>query len=354
VHPNDHVNASQSSNDVFPSAVQVAASAAIVRELRPALVELERTLRRKARELARVVKAGRTHLMDATPVTLGQELSGYAAQIEQSIERLDAMLPRLGELPLGGTATGTGLNAPPRFAPRVIARLRKRTGLPLTKARNGFAAQGARDALVEASGAVRGLAVALFKIVNDLRWMASGPRTGLAEIRLPELQPGSSIMPGKVNPVIPEAVSQVVAQVIGHDAAIAFAGTQGVFELNTYVPMMAHALLESIALLARASTLLSERCVSGVQADAERCRRNAESSPAIATSLVPLLGYDVTARVVRESMQRERTLREVLIEQGLLERDVLERALDVEAMTRGGVLLRADDAPARPRRRRAK
>ena len=339
VHPNDHVNASQSSNDVFPSAVHVAACAALVRQLRPALQKLERTLRGKGRELARVVKAGRTHLMDATPVTLGQEFGGYAAQIAQARERIDAALPRLGELPLGGTATGTGLNAPPRFAPRVIARLRKRTGLPIRRARDAFAAQSARDALVETSGALRCLAVALFKIATDLRWMSSGPRAGLAEIELPALQPGSSIMPGKVNPVIPEAVSQVAAQVIGHDAAIAFAGAQGVFELNTFVPLMGHALLESIALLARASRLLAERCVAGVHADAARCRRQAESSPAIATSLAPLLGYDVTARVVHESIARDLTLREVLLDHGLLEPAAIERALDVDAMARGGLLL---------------
>ena len=337
VHPNDHVNASQSSNDVFPSAVHLAACAAIVGELCPALETLERALARKARELTRVVKAGRTHLMDATPVTLGQELGGYAAQIEQARARIDAALPRLGELPLGGTATGTGLNAPARFADQVIVRLRRRTRLPLCRARNPFAAQGARDALVETSGALRGLGVALFKIANDLRWMASGPRAGLAEIELPALQPGSSIMPGKVNPVIPEAVMQVVARVLGHDATIAFAGTQGSFELNTFVPVMAHVLLESVALLARASTLLAERCVAGLQADVERCRRHAESSPAIATALVPLLGYDVTAQVVHEAGARERTLREIVLERGLLADPELARALDVDAMTRGGV-----------------
>ncbi len=337
VHPNDHVNASQSSNDVFPSAVQLAAGATIVRELRPALEQLRRALERKARELARVVKAGRTHLMDATPVTLGQEFGGYAAQVEQALERIAAALPRLGELPLGGTATGTGLNAPKGFADAVIARLRRRTKLPLVRARNAFAAQSARDALVETSAALRGLGVALFKIAGDLRWMGSGPRAGLAEITLPELQPGSSIMPGKVNPVIPEAVQQVVAQVIGHDAAVAFAATQGAFELNTFVPLMAHALLESIQLLARASALLAERCVAGIEADAERCRRYAESSPAIATALVPLLGYDVTAQIVHEAQASERTLREVVLERGLVAEPELARALDVDAMARGGV-----------------
>jgi fumarate hydratase, class II len=350
VHPNDQVNASQSSNDVFPSAVQLAAAAAITRQLLPALAKLERALARKARELARVVKAGRTHLMDATPVTLGQELGGHAAQIEQASERIEAALPRLGELPLGGTATGTGLNAPEGFADGVIERLRKRTRLPLARARNAFAAQSARDALVDASAALRGLGVALFKIANDLRWMASGPRAGLAEIELPALQPGSSIMPGKVNPVIPEAVMQVVARVMGHDVTIAFAGTQGSFELNTFVPVMGHALLESIQLLTNASELLAERCVAGLTANAERCRRYAESSPALATALVPLVGYDVAAQVVHEAAARERTLREVLLERGLVAAPELERALDVDAMARGGVRVERKGSGRRARK----
>src|SRR5262245_31913962 len=347
VHPNDHVNASQSSNDVFPSAVQLAAAAAIVRELRPALEKLKRALERKARELERVVKAGRTHLMDATPVTLGQELGGYAAQLEQALERIDAALPRLGELPLGGTATGTGLNAPRGFADAVIARLRRRTKLPLARARNAFAAQSARDALVEASAALRGLGVALFKIANDLRWMSSGPRAGLAEIELPALQPGSSIRPGKVNPVIPEAVMQVVARVLGHDATVAFAGTQGSFELNTFMPVMAHAVLDSIQLLARASELLAERCVAGIRANVERCRRYAESSPPLATALVRLVGYEVAAQVVHEAGGRERTLREVVDERGLVAGPELERALDVDAMARGGVRVKGRTARGR-------
>ena len=271
VHPNDHVNASQSSNDVFPSAIHLAVVEAMAVDLLPALGHLEDALRRKEREFAEVVKSGRTHLMDATPVTLGQEFGGYASQIQQAAARIEQALPHVGELPLGGTAVGTGINAPHRRSRRaVIARLVERTGLPLTEAPDHFAAQGARDALVEASGQLRTLAVALIKIANDLRWMGSGPRAGLAEIRLPDLQPGSSIMPGKVNPVIPEAVTQVGAQVIGNDVAVTFGGTQGAFELNVFMPMMARNLLESIRLLANVSRLFADRCIDGIEANVDR------------------------------------------------------------------------------------
>jgi len=338
VHPNDHVNASQSSNDTFPSAVHLAALAALADDLRPALARLAATLREKAAEFTDVVKAGRTHLMDATPVTLGQEFGGYAAAVEHGIERIEATLPRLGELALGGTAVGTGINAPPGFAAAVIARLAATTGLPLREARDHFEAQGGRDALVEASGALRTVAVSLVKIANDLRWMASGPMAGLGEIRLPELQPGSSIMPGKVNPVIPEVVIQVGAQVVGNDAAVAFAGATGAFELNVAVPVMARNVLESVRLLAAAARTLAERCVAGIEAAAERCRRYAESSPATATALAPHLGYDVAARIVHDALATGRTVREVVLDEGLMDPDELDTALDVMAMTRGGRL----------------
>ncbi|HEX6595849.1 MAG TPA: class II fumarate hydratase [Acidimicrobiales bacterium] len=336
VHPNDHVNASQSSNDVFPSAVHLAALVGLTADLVPALDELASALRDKSAELAGVVKAGRTHLMDATPVTLGQEFGGYAAAVEHGIERVEGCLGRVGELPLGGTAVGTGINTPAGFAAAVIARLAGDLGLPLTEARDHFEAQGARDALVEASGALRTVAVSLVKVANDLRLLSSGPVTGLAEIRLPELQPGSSIMPGKVNPVIPEVVVQVGAQVIGNDAAVAFAGTTGTLELNVAVPVIARNLLHSIRVLAAASRALARRCVRGIEADVERCRRFAESSPAIATALAPHLGYDVTASVVHQAMAEGRTLREVVLERGLMDAAALDRALDVAAMTNPG------------------
>src|SRR3954453_11976074 len=267
VHPNDHVNASQSSNDVFPSAIHIAATQSLVNLLVPALQQLEHSLSRKAEEFDTVVKSGRTHLMDATPVTLGQEFGGYAAQIRYGVERLQASLPRIGELPLGGTAVGTGINTPANFGARVTASLAETLGLPLTEARNHFEAQGARDALVEASGQLRTIAVGLYKVANDLRWMSSGPRAGLREIHLPDLQPGSSIMPGKVNPVIPEAGHQVVAQVVGNDAAVAFGGAAGNFELNVNLPVIARNVLESIRLLANVARLLADRCVDGITAD---------------------------------------------------------------------------------------
>ncbi|MDP8993279.1 MAG: class II fumarate hydratase [Actinomycetota bacterium] len=337
VHPNDHVNASQSSNDVFPSAIHVAATLGIARRLIPALEQLARSLRDKQGQTATVVKAGRTHLMDATPLTLGQEMGGYAQAVENGVERLQAVLPRVGELPLGGTAVGTGLNAPEGFAAGVIARLAAELDLPLSEARDHFEAQGARDALVDASGVLRSVAVSLYKLCNDVRWMASGPNAGLAEIRIPDLQPGSSIMPGKVNPVIPEAVCQVVAQVVGNDAAVAFAGSAGNFELNVMLPVMGRNLLESVRLLASASRLLAQRCVDGIEADVERCRRYAESSPSLGTALNPYLGYETAAEVVKESVRTGRPIREVVRERGLMTDEELDRALDVMAMTRGGL-----------------
>ena len=338
VHPNDHVNASQSSNDVFPSSIHVAATAALVQDLVPALEHLEASLRRKEAEFAQVVKSGRTHLMDATPVTLGQEFGGYATQVRLGVERVQSSLPRVAELPLGGTAVGTGINTPPGFSAAVIEQVAAATGLPLTEARDHFEAQGARDALVEVSGQLRTVAVSLTKISNDLRWMSSGPRTGLAEIRLPDLQPGSSIMPGKVNPVIPEAVCMVCAQVIGNDAAIAFGGAAGNFELNVMLPMLARNLLESIRLLANVSRLLADRCVDGIEADVERCREYAESSPSVVTPLNRYIGYENAAKVAKTSLAERKTIREVVLEQGYVERgdlteQQLDEALDVLRMT---------------------
>jgi fumarate hydratase, class II len=338
VHPNDQVNASQSSNDVFPSAIHIAATEAVLRDLVPALEVLLSSLRRKERRFKKVVKAGRTHLMDATPVTLGQEFGGYTAQIEAAIERLREALPRAGELPLGGTAVGTGINAPRTFAPKVIDALAQRLELPLTEARNHFAAQSARDGLVELSGELRTLAVALVKIANDIRWMASGPRTGLAEIRLPDLQPGSSIMPGKVNPVIPEVVTQVAAQVMGNDAAIAFGGSQGAFELNVFMPMIARNLLEAIRLLSTASRVFAEKCVDGIEANEEQCRRYAESSPSIGTALNPYIGYEKAAEIIKRSTETGRSIRELVRDEGLMTDEEIDRALDVLAMTRGGII----------------
>ncbi|MCP9950242.1 class II fumarate hydratase [Actinomadura madurae] len=338
VHPNDHVNASQSSNDVFPSSIHIAATGAVLNDLIPALRHLEAALARKAEEFRDVVKSGRTHLMDATPVTLGQEFGGYAAQAAHGVERLEAVLPRLAELPLGGTAVGTGINTPEGFAARVIAEIARSTGLPLTEARNHFEAQGARDGLVEASGALRTIAVSLYKIANDLRWMGSGPRAGLAEIRLPDLQPGSSIMPGKVNPVIPEAVAQVAAQVVGNDAAVAFGGASGSFELNVMLPMLARNVLESITLLANVSRLLADRCVDGIEADEERMREYAESSPSIVTPLNRYIGYEEAAKVAKQALRERRTIREVVLERGhvkdgKLTVEQLDEALDVLRMT---------------------
>ncbi|MEC4575190.1 class II fumarate hydratase [Streptomyces virginiae] len=339
VHPNDHVNASQSSNDVFPSSIHIAATAAVAGDLVPALEHLAAALERKAAEFDQVVKAGRTHLMDATPVTLGQEFGGYAAQIRYGVERLRSSLPRLAELPLGGTAVGTGINTPAGFSAAVIAEVAVATGLPLTEARDHFEAQGARDALVETSGMLRTVAVSLTKICNDLRWMASGPRTGLAEISLPDLQPGSSIMPGKVNPVVPEAVLMVAAQVMGNDATVAVAGAAGNFELNVMLPVMARNLLESIRLLAAASRLLADRTVDGITADEARAREYAESSPSVVTPLNRYIGYEEAAKVAKRSLAERRTIREVVLESGYVERgaltlEQLDEALDVLRMTR--------------------
>jgi fumarate hydratase, class II len=338
VHPNDHVNASQSSNDVFPSAIHLAATDGVVNSLIPSLERLAAALAGKAEEFAGVVKSGRTHLMDATPVTLGQEFGGYAAQVRYGIERLQATLPRVAELALGGTAVGTGINAPAGFAAAVIAELRDTTGLPLTEARNHFEAQGARDALVELSGQLRTIAIGLYKIATDIRWMGSGPRAGLAEIRVPDLQPGSSIMPGKVNPVIPEALSMVCAQVIGNDGAIAFAGAAGNFELNIMLPVMARNLLESIRLLASASVLFADRCVSGIAADEARAREYAEGSPSVATALNPVLGYEEAASIAKQALAERKTIRQVVIERGHIASgkvslDDLDRLLDVMGMT---------------------
>ncbi|MFE5946363.1 class II fumarate hydratase [Streptomyces sp. NPDC056480] len=339
VHPNDHVNASQSSNDVFPSSIHIAATGAVTRDLIPALDHLAASLERKSAEFASVVKSGRTHLMDATPVTLGQEFGGYAAQVRYGAERLRSALPRLAELPLGGTAVGTGINTPAGFSAAVIAEVARATGLPLTEARDHFEAQGARDALVETSGQLRTIAVSLTKIANDLRWMSSGPRTGLAEINLPDLQPGSSIMPGKVNPVIPEAVLMVAAQVTGNDTTVAVAGAAGNFELNVMLPVMAKNLLESVRLLANASRLLADRTVDGITANVERAREYAESSPSVVTPLNKYIGYEEAAKVAKKSLAERKTIREVVLESGYVERgdltvEQLDEALDVLRMTR--------------------
>jgi fumarate hydratase class II len=339
VHPNDHVNASQSSNDVFPSAIHLAATRLLAGELIPALDHLAATLQAKAAEFATVVKVGRTHLMDAVPVTLGQEFGGYAAAIRHDAERTVAILPRLGELPLGGTATGTGLNAPPGFARRVNERLASSMKLPLTQARNHFEAAGARDALVEASGVLRVTAISLYKICNDLRWMGSGPRAGLAEISIPDLQPGSSIMPGKVNPVICEAVCQVCTQVIGNDAAVTFGGAAGNFELNVMMPVIARNLLGSARLLAAVVPLLADRCVAGITASADRMRQLAESSPVIVTALNRFIGYEAAAQVAHEALETGETIRSIVLARGYVSRGEiteaqLDAALDVLAMTR--------------------
>lgn len=343
VHPNDHVNASQSSNDVFPSSIHLAATGGVRHELLPALRHLGFALEAKAEELATVVKSGRTHLMDATPVTLGQEFSGYAAQVQHGIERMEGVLPRLGELPLGGTAVGTGVNAPREFAPAAIAILRDETGLPLSEARNHFEAQGARDALVEASGQLRTVAAGLYKIANDIRWMGSGPRAGLRELALPDLQPGSSIMPGKVNPVVCESVRQVCVQVVGNDAAIGFAGSQGDFELNVMLPVMGRNLLESVRLLVAASRLLADRCVSGLTANEDVSRAYAEGSPSIVTPLNRYLGYEEAAAVAKQALATGRPIREVVVDRGHVEAGriteaELDEVLDVLAMTRHGTV----------------
>jgi fumarate hydratase, class II len=337
VHPNDHVNMGQSSNDVFPSAVHLAALAEASDKLVPALEALAKALGAKAEEFKDVVKAGRTHLMDAVPVTLGQEFAGYSAQARLGAERVSDALGRVAQIPLGGTATGTGLNTHPDFAAGVRAKLTDSTGVQAEAPADPFEAQGNRDALVELSGALKVVAVSLTKIANDLALMGSGPRTGLSEIALPELQKGSSIMPGKVNPVIPEVVLQVSAQVIGNDTAITIGGMQGQFELNVRVPLIARNLLQSIDLLSSASTLLNEKCVSGITANEEMCLRHAESTPAIATGLNGAIGYDKATEIVQESVATRRTIREVAKDHGV-DDATLDKALDLRAMVRGGNL----------------
>jgi fumarate hydratase class II len=333
-HPNDHVNMGQSSNDVFPSAVHLAAVAESQDRLLPALERLAAAFEVKAKEFADVVKAGRTHMMDAVPVTLGQEFGGYSAQMRLGRDRVRDALGRVAQIPLGGTATGTGLNTHPEFAERVRAKLSESTGVEVEAPADPFEAQANRDALVELSGALKVVAVSLTKIANDLVLMGSGPRTGLGELQLPELQKGSSIMPGKVNPVIPEVVLQVAAQVIGNDTAITVAGTQGAFELNVRVPVIARNLLESIEILASACTLLAEKTIDGVEANEENLRRHAESTPAIATALNPFIGYDAGTEIVKEAVASQRTIREVAIEKGVDE-ETLDKALDLREMARG-------------------
>ncbi|PKQ25862.1 MAG: aspartate ammonia-lyase [Actinobacteria bacterium HGW-Actinobacteria-4] len=340
VHPNDHVNASQSSNDVFPTSVHLAATSTMVNDLIPALGVLATSLEAKATEFAEVYKSGRTHLMDATPVTLGQEFGGYAAAVRGGVERLEAALPRVAEVPLGGTAVGTGINTPDGFAARVIDLLADDTGLPITEARNHFEAQSARDGLVEVSGALKTIAVSLTKICNDLRWMGSGPNTGLAEISLPDLQPGSSIMPGKVNPVVPEAVLMVCSRVVGNDATVAWAGASGSFELNVQIPVMALGVLESMRLLANASRLLATTTVDGIVANVERARHYAEASPSIVTPLNRVIGYENAAKIAKHAVKHGVTVRDATVALGFVERgeiteQQLDTLLDVTTMTGG-------------------
>ena len=338
VHPNDHVNASQSSNDVFPTSVHVAVTNALINDLKPAMDVLATSLEKKAAEFKDVVKSGRTHLMDATPVTLGQEFGGWAAQVRYGIERIDASLPRVAEVPLGGTAVGTGINTPDGFSARVIELLSEETGLPLTEARNHFEAQANRDGLVEASGQLRNIAYSYMKIMNDIRWMGSGPNTGLGELHIPDLQPGSSIMPGKVNPVICEATIQVAAQVIGNDTTVALSSTNGAFELNVGIPVMAANLLESIRLLANSSRVAAEKMVDGLQANEERCRFLAEASPSIVTPLNKAIGYEAAAKIAKHAVANKVTVREATIELGYVDgekltEEQLDKALDVTTMT---------------------
>jgi len=341
VHPNDHVNASQSSNDVFPTSVHIAVTQELQHALLPALDHLARALEQKADEWKDVVKAGRTHLMDATPVTLGQEFGGYARQMRLGIERVLAVLPHVAEVPLGGTAVGTGINTPPGFTQRVLEIIGSETGLPITEARDHFESQANRDALVETSGALRTIAVSLTKICNDLRWMGSGPNTGLAEIHIPDLQPGSSIMPGKVNPVVPEATLMVCSRVIGNDATIAWSGASGVFELNVAIPLMGTALLESIRLLANSLRVLADRTVTGLEANRERAAAYAGMSPSIVTPLNPLIGYEAAATIAKHAVARGITVREAVEELGYLERgelttEQLDERLDLLSMTHPG------------------
>ena len=340
VHPNDHVNASQSSNDTFPTTLRVAATEAVVSDVIPAFEHLASVLSSRASEWSDLVKSGRTHLMDAVPITLGQEAGAWAAQVRYSVERLLSSVPRLAELPIGGTAVGSGLNAPAEFGALVAAELASATGLPLTEARDHFEAQATQDGVVEISGQLRASAVALFKIANDLRWLGSGPRTGLGELALPDLQPGSSIMPGKVNPVISEATMMVVAQVIGNDAAVAFAGSQGNFQLNVMLPVIARNVLESARLLAAVARLLADKVLVGVVPAVDQMREYAESSPSIVTPLNRYIGYEEAASIAKQSLKERKTIREVVLERGhvpsKLTEEQLDAALDVLHMARGG------------------
>ncbi len=338
VHPNDHVNAGQSSNDVIPTAIHVAAVVGMREDLIPSLMALAASLRAKADEFDHILKSGRTHLMDATPVRLGQEFGGYATQISKGVVRIEKVLPELEELALGGTAVGTGINAPEGFARRTIEIMSRRSGFPFREADDHFEAQAAKDATVMASGALKTVATSLFKIANDLRWLASGPRTAIAEIRLPSLQPGSSIMPGKVNPVIPEAVMQVAAQVVGNDAAITWGGANGNFELNVMMPVIAHNLLQSIDLEANAAKVFKDKCIDGIEADEARARYLLEQNVIIITALVPKIGYDKAAEVAKKAFAEGRSVREVALEMGALPADELDKALDVRPMTEGGVV----------------
>ncbi len=336
VHPNDHVNLGQSSNDIIPSSIHIAALEGIQRDLLPALNSLQSILEEKAREFDRVVKIGRTHLQDATPIRLGQEFSGYASMVQHGMRRLENTGRHLAELAVGGTAVGTGINTHPAFAGLVVGKISEMTGLTFREAENHFEAQGAKDALVEASSALKTLATSLMKMANDIRWLGSGPRCGIGEIILPEVQPGSSIMPGKVNPVIPEALCQVAAQVIGNDATIAIGGMSGNFELNVMMPVMAHNLLQSISLLANASLLFAQKYVRGLKADGERCREMIEKSLAMATALSPHIGHDAAARIAREAYESGKTIRQVAREKKVLPSEKLEKILDPWRMTEPG------------------
>ena len=337
VHPNDDVNFGQSSNDVIPTAIHVSAVLAIREDLMPGLADLAVSLEAKAEEFEDVVKSGRTHLMDATPVTLGQEFGGWGAQVRNGIDRLEKLLPELEELALGGTAVGTGINAPAGFAPAVIALMAERTGYPFREAADHFEAQGAKDAVVMASGVLKTIAVSLFKIANDIRFLGSGPTSGIAEIKIPDLQPGSSIMPGKVNPVMSEMMMQVAAQVIGNDTTVTWSGANGNFELNVMMPVMAHNLLESVGLLANAARTFSARCVDGIEVNAGRVQELLERNAVIVTALNPHIGYDNGARIVKQAVATGRSVRELVLESGLMTEEELDAALDLRKMTRGGI-----------------
>ena len=339
VHPNDHVNMSQSSNDVFPTSVHVAVTSALINNLLPSLDYLAQSLEKKAKAWKEVVKPGRTHLMDATPVTFGQEFAGYAAQIRYAIERVEAALPRVSEVPQGGTATGTGINTPKGFPQAIISSLVEQTGLPITEARDHFEAQGARDGLVEASGALKVLAVSLTKINNDIRWMGSGPNTGLGELQLPDLQPGSSIMPGKVNPVIPEAVLMVCAKVIGNDATITWAGASGSFELNVAIPVMGNALLESIRLLSNSMKVMADKTIEGLEVNVDKAKALAEASPSIVTPLNKIIGYEAAAKIAKHAVANGITVKQATLDLGYVDGEkltveLLDSLLEVLPMTR--------------------